>query len=175
MRWSMCVIVMLAVSAIGVSGVVAQEPPGKAKVEIRWVEWKPVKGVTEVEGFQSSCDPKDIVYPHQKPALVLTPAEVAEVELKEHNLSSSGLARANYMVTIHLTKEARAKLAAACSGDEMRLVTIVVDGRYWGVLRYEKDKDKKFVPDAARAESFTPGVGFFSSRGQAQRLVNALK
>jgi hypothetical protein len=153
-----------------------QEPPAKpkAKVELRWVETKPIAGLTEDTGFQSSCDPKDIVYPHQKPALVLTTAEVSEARLTKHDFSRSGLG-VQYTVTLPLTKEAREKLAATVEGKEMRLLTVVVDGKYWGVRRYEKDKDKPFVPEQARAESFLPEVGFFSSEAAAQRLVDAFK
>lgn len=59
----------------------ALEPPAKAKVELRWLETKWIDGLTEDEGFQSSCDPKDKVNPHKKPAIVLTRAEVANAEL----------------------------------------------------------------------------------------------
>ena len=57
----------------------------------------------------------------------------------------------------------------------MRLLTVVVDGKYWGVRRYEKDKEKMFVPDQAQAETFLPDVGFFSSEAEAQRLVSAFQ
>ena len=176
MPWYVRVALGLAVCSAGVPAVVGQESPArpKAKVELRWVETKRVEGLTEDKGFQSSCDPKDIVYPHKKPALVLTPAEVAEARLTKHDFGGSGLG-VNYMVALHLTKEARDKLAATCEGKEMRLLTVVVDGKYWGVRRYEKDKDKKFVPDQARAETFLPDVGFFSSEAEAQRLVDAFK
>jgi hypothetical protein len=147
----------------------------KAKVELRWVEQQKIEGLTEDEGYQSSCDPDSIVYPHKKPALILTSAEVREAELTHHDLSRNGLSAQNYMVKLHLTKEARKKLAASVEGDGMRLLTVVIDGKTWGLHRYEKDPEKPFVPDQARAESFTPSVGFFSSKGDALRLVNAVK
>jgi hypothetical protein len=147
---------------------------GEAKVELRWLETKPVEGVTEVKGFQSSCDPKDVVYPHKKPALVLTAAEVGEVRLIRHDFTKNGLG-VQYTVAIELKKDAREKLAATAEGDEMRLLTVAVDGKYWGTRRYEKDKGKSNVPEQARAESFRPDVGFFSSEVEAQRLVDALK
>jgi len=106
---------------------------------------------------------------------VLTREEVADVELKVLDLSKNGLSAENCMVAIHLTKAARTKLAATTEGNEMKLLTVVVDGKFWGVHRYEKDKDKKFVPEQARAETFTPSVGFFSSKAEAQRLVDTLK
>lgn len=57
----------------------------------------------------------------------------------------------------------------------MRLLTVVLEGQNWGVHRYEKDRHKPFVPQAARAESFAPAVGFFSSRADAERLVRAFQ
>jgi hypothetical protein len=158
--------------------VMAQAPPRprpKARVELKWVEAQRIEGVTEEKGFQSSCDPDSIVYPHKKPALVLTAAEVAEARLTHHDFSKSGLSSENYMVALHLTQEARDKLAAPCEGNEMRLITVVVDGKTWGVHRYEIEKDKPFVPEQARAATFTPSVGFFSSKAEAERLVEAVK
>lgn len=176
MSWYVRVALGLAVcSACGPAGE-GQEPPAKpkAKVELRWVETKQIGGLTEDKGFQSSCDPKDIVYPHKKPALVLTTAEVSAARLTKHDLTRNNLG-VHYMVTLHLTKEAREKLAATVEGKQMRLLTVVVDGKYWGVRRYEKDKDAKFVPEGAHAETFLPDVGFFSSEAEAQRLVDAFK
>ena len=176
MPWSRRVALGLVVCWACAAAVAGREPPAKpkAKVELRWVEDKRVEGLTEDKGFQASCDPKDLVYPHKKPALVLTAAEVAKVDLTEHDLRQNNLG-VNYTVTIHLTKEAREKLAATVEGNEMKLLTVIVDGKTWGVHRYEKDKDKPFVPEQARAETFTPGVGYFSSKAEAQRLVDALK
>jgi hypothetical protein len=164
----------LVISIGGGSAVLGEEPPAKAKVELIWLETRRIEGLTAEKGFQASCDPKGIVYPHKKPALVLTAAEVAEARLARHDFSKSGLSVV-YMVTLHLTKEARNKLAATRASNEMGLLTVAVDGKYWGVLRYEKDKDKQFVPEAARAETFLPDVGFFSSEAEAQRLVDAFK
>ena len=152
-----------------------QEPPdGKARVEFRWLESRPVEGVTETEGFQATCDPDSIVYPHVEPALLLTAEHVEQARLTVHDLRTNGL-RVFYNVALHLTQEAREELAASCEGDEARMLTVAVDGKYWGVHRYEKDRDKPFVPEVARAESFTPGVGFFSSRTEAERLVAAFE
>jgi hypothetical protein len=51
-----------------------------------------------------------------------------------------------------------------------------VDGKYWGVHRYEKDAgNDPLVPAEVKAETFTPGVGFFSSKAEAERLVAAFK
>jgi hypothetical protein len=172
MRSCLHVALALVASSAG-SAVVAQELPGrpKANVELRWVESKRIEGLTEVDGFQCSCDPEDVVYAHKKPALVLTAAEVTEARLTKHDFAQS----VHYMVALHLTKEARDKLAATCEGKEMRFLTVIVDGNPWGVRRYEIDKDAEFVPEQARAETFVPDVGFFSSAAEAQRLVDAFK
>ena len=102
--------------------VVGQETPvkPKGKVEIYWLEYKPIKGLTEEKGFTSSCDPKSLVYQHKKPAMVLTAAEVTEARLTNHDFSKNGLSSENYMVTLHLTKTARGKLAESCEGNETR-------------------------------------------------------
>lgn len=169
-------VVVLTSCLVCVSAVAEPEPTAKpkAKVELRWVETRRVEGLTETKGFQSSCDPDSIVYPHKKPALVLTPTHVTEARLSTHDFSGSGLLNKNYMVTLHLTKDARSALAATCEGEGMRLLTVVVDGKYWGVRRYEKGEGM-FVPEQSKAESFLPDVGFFSSKADAQRLVDAFK
>lgn len=150
-----------------------QKPATKIKVELRWVESEAVAGLTETEGFQTSCDPDDIAYPHKKPALVLTADTVSDVELKTHDFSNNGLG-VYYSVTLHLTDKARSQLADSIEGNKMRLITVLVDDKYWGVYRYEKDKDKQFVPRQARASSFTPNVGMFSSYNDAKRVVDAI-
>lgn len=176
MSWYLRIGLGLVVCTVCVPGVAQQDASAKhkAKVELRWVESQHIQGLTEDTGFQCSCDPKDIVYPHKKPALVLTAAEVSEARLAKHDFSKNGLG-VNYMVTLHLTDEARNTLAATVEGKEMQLLTVVVDGKYWGVRRYEKDKDAAFVSEQARAETFLPDVGFFSSEAEAQRLVDAFK
>ncbi|HVK14023.1 MAG TPA: hypothetical protein VM597_35095 [Gemmataceae bacterium] len=167
----------LAACSAYVAAVGGQEPPAKlkAKVEFRWVEVKRVEGLTEDKGFRATCDPKGIAYPHKKAALVLTPAEVSEARLTKHDFSDSGGPAELYSVTLHLTKEARAKLAATCDTLDQRGLTVVVDGKYWGVHRYEKDKSKPLIPDECRAETFLPSVGFFSSKADAERLVDAFR
>lgn len=156
----------------------AEDPffrPAKATVELRWVEAKQTEGLTEDKGYQTSCDPDSIMYPHKKAALVLDAKSVEEVSLKNHDLSKNGLAANNYLVSIKLKKEAREKLAASVEGKEMRLLTVLIDGKYWGLYRYEIDPEKPFVPEQARAATFAPEVGFFSSKGDADRLVASLE
>lgn len=164
----------LAASLVILAQVHAQQTPPKAQVELRWVESKPTKDLTEEEGYQTSCDPDSIMYPHKKPALVLTAAEVTEVRVKRHDFSKSG-SGVQHLVAFHLTKEAREKLAAACDGDDTKYLTVMVDGKPWGLHRYEKDKAKPFVPESCRAETFLPAVGFFSSHAEAQKVANAVK
>jgi hypothetical protein len=177
MPWYVRVVVGLAACSACALAAAGRESPAKpkAKVELRWVESKRVEGLTEAEGFQSSCDPKSIVYPHEKPALVLTSAEIAEARLVTHDFSGSGGPPELYSVTLHLTKKAREQLDATCDTLEMRGLTVAVDGKYWGVRRYEKDKNKPLIAPEARAETFTPTVGYFMSKAEAERLVDAFK
>jgi hypothetical protein len=173
MRW---LISALAICVMG-SAAFAQEikvESKKSNVELRWVEAKQIAGVTEEKGIQTSCDPDSIMYPHKKPALVLTAAEVEHVTLKHFDLSGNGLSSQNYQVTLHLTRAAREKLAASYEGKEMRYLTVLVDGKYWGLRRYEK-VDKPGVPPVTLAENFSPDVGYFSSKGEALLMMDAFE
>ena len=172
-----CLAVFAAIGVFSLAVAYAEDAPAekKAKVELYWVESKLVIGLTEDKGFQSTCDPKSIVYPHKKPALVLTAAQVEETRLTKHDFSGSGSPGELYWVTLHLTKAALAKLAATCESKDTRELTIVVDGKHWGVYRYEKDKDKPFIAEEVRAETFRPSVGYFTSKVEAERLANAFK
>jgi hypothetical protein len=168
-------VLALAMGSVGVAALVGQDAARpKARVELRWVECKKIEGVTVDQGVQASCFPGDIGYPHQKPALVLTAADVAEAPLTTIKFTGTGQGE-HYLVTLHLTKNARDRLAANCKGLETRALIVVVDGKYWGIHRYEKDQDKPGIPDQARAESFVPTVGYFSSRAEADRLLDALE
>jgi hypothetical protein len=114
--------------------------------------------------------PGHIVYPHRKPALVLTPADVSRAELTEHFLAGAP----RFLVTLNLKETACEKLAATVEGDHSRWLTVTIDHKNWGVHRYEPDQQKPFVPEQARATTIRTDVGFFSSREEAQRLVKVL-
>lgn len=173
MSWSVRIALGLAACVVGAPAALAQKPQAekKAQVELRWVESKSIEGLTEETGYQTSCDPHSIMYPHKKPALVLTSAEVSQVRITDHHIAG----RYHYLVKFELTKDARDKLAATCKGKEMHLLTVVVDGKCWGLHRYESDENTPFVPAQARAKTFEPDVGFFSSRAEAERVANAVK
>jgi hypothetical protein len=155
---------------------VGEDPqkPQKTKVELRWLEDKRIDGLTEDKGFRVSDTPDGVAYPHKQPALVLTAAEIDDVQLRKHDFSRSGNGIV-YSVILHLKKEARQKLAATCTGNDTRYLKVAVGDKYWGSHRYEKDKDKPNIAPECRAETFTPFVGFFSSEAEAQRLVDAVK
>ena len=108
------------------------------------------------------CGPV-LAYPHQKP--VLTNADIARVSLELVDLSSSGLAKNNYMLTFHLTDEAKKKLAGACGDEPERMLTILVDGKSWGMRVYRKADAAKFFPQA----------GFLSSKSEAERIVRSFE
>lgn len=133
----------------------------KAKVEFRWLETEPVKGLTEEWGVPVMCGPV-LMYPHKQP--VLTGKDVAEARLSKTDLSSSGLPSELYMVNLHLTEQARKTLVAACEKPERALV-VLVDGKSWGVRYFRKGEAAEFVPQA----------GFLSSRTEAMRIVEACK
>eukprot|EP00913_Durusdinium_trenchii_P005655 g5273.t1 len=139
-------------------------------VQCRWLETKRIEGVTEGKGYKYS-EGGAVGYLHKKPALVVTAAEVEKVKLSRLDFRK-GL----FSITIHLTKDAKKKLAANVRGrgKEMRLLSFVIEGKKWGPMRYEIDQNKRGVPPQCRAKSFTPLIGFFPKRSEAQRIVDAL-
>lgn len=171
-------VLLLSASSMTALNSWAEDPaakPNKVKVELRWVETRHVEGLTEEKGFMVGYNPLvDTMYPHKKPALVLTATEVAEARLKTIEFTSGQLGT-QYMVEFHLTKDAREKLAASYEGNEMKLLTILVDDKYWGVRRYEKDKNNPAAPEQTRAENFVPSIGYISSQLEAYRIVDAFK
>lgn len=172
MTWRSRIVQALIVCSAVIAYAAGQESPPKAKarVELRWVETKPINGVTEDKGYQKSCEPKDIVYPHREAALVLTSADVSDVCLTRYDFSREGVG-VQYTVTFRLRKESREKLDATIEGHGTRLLTVVVDGKYWGVHPYEKGGDEK----QTRSKSFVLYVGFFPSEAKASRFVDALE
>jgi hypothetical protein len=135
--------------------------PPKAKVEFRWLSDKPVKGLTEEKGFQTSCYP-DLSYPYAKP--VLTNADVAGAVLKTHDFTKNGLG-VQHSVDFQL-KDAALKTLVAEAGDRPSMhLAIFVDGKYWGTGHFQK----------AEAAKFTPFAGFIPSKAEAERIVEACK
>jgi hypothetical protein len=141
-----------------------QEPAAKpkAKVEFRWLEGKPVKGLTEDWGVPVMCGPV-LAYPHTKS--VLTGKDIAEARLGEADFSSSGLPSKLYMVSFRLTEQARKTLVAECGDQQERMLVVLVDGRSWGMRCFRK----------AEAADFEPQAGFLSSRTEAERIIAACK
>lgn len=154
----------------GASIVIGQEK-ARPGVELYWVESTPVDGLTEIEGFQSSCDPDDLVYPHKKPAIVLD-GDSARVDINELEIGGTKY----FMVTLVPNRQARAKLAASLEGkgDQMRLLTANVNGQFRSVQRYEIDRRKNFVPESAKANSFTFNLGMFLKMEEVRKVEEAL-
>src|SRR5688572_22886438 len=76
----------------------APAAPNRPKLEFRWLEDEPIKGVTLAEGVQTTCR-TDVSYPHR--SAVLTAKAVAEARLTHLNLGGSD----QYLVDFQLTKE----------------------------------------------------------------------
>ena len=142
----------------------AQEPAKpKVKVEFRWLEAKYTQGLTETWGVRFMCGPAGEMYPHKKP--VLTAKDVARARIIPVDFSKSGLPKEMYMVAFDLTDEAKRALAAACGDDERKLLAVVVGGSSRATRVFEKAKAAEFIPQA----------GFFSSRGEAERVAEACR
>jgi len=153
----------LVACSVVVTSTLRGEPPAqpKAKVEFRWLAAKPVKGVTEEKGIQTTCGP-ELMYPYTKP--VLTNADVAGTTLTKHDFSKSGLGEL-YTVEFRLTDAARATLVKEAGDQPTMELAVFVDGRYSGAWYFRK-------VEAAR---FTPLAGFMRSKAEAERIVEACK
>ena len=169
------IVFSLLTMAVPLCGQEKKAQPMVKRIELIFMETKKVEGVTRNEGFQSG-DGGSIAYLHKKPALHLTPAHIKSVELSNIDLSRNGLNANNYSIKIQLTDKAKKELAAQVKGKKMKLLTLLIDGKRWGGMwRYEVDETKKGVPPQCRASSFSPTIGYFSSRAYAESIADALR
>lgn len=168
MAWHTRGALWLALCSVVVAGAFGDEPPArpKAKVEFRWLESKPIPGVTEENGIHIS-ESDVLSYPHKQP--ILTNEDIVEVRVSKTEFNrSGGLATdhtlVHYMLHFHLTQAALDKLAATCgkSGDKMLVASI--DGRKWGAPYYLKSRDKA---------NFVPYAGLIPSKSEVKRILAA--
>lgn len=163
---ALCMQLVLSVGVYStvISVALGQERPAKptAQVEFRWVECKPINGVTEEKGIRTSCG-NTLSFLHTKP--ILTNVNVAETRLSKHDLSGIGFPGEHFMIAFYLKKQAKQKLIAACGDHPTRLLAILIDGKYRGAANFQKSKVADFVPYA----------GYISSRADAERIVKAFK
>lgn len=168
MTWSTRIGLCLAAAAAGLTAAPAQVPPprekapAKARIEFRWLEDAPIKGVTEDKGIQTTCGP-ELSYPHKTPAL--TNADLAGVSVKNHDFSRAGLPGDHYVATFTLTADAKKKLAAACAAGQTRWLATYVDGGYWGAAPVT----------TGNAETLAPSAGFIPAKDLADRIADAFK
>lgn len=143
----------------------AQDPKAKEKdratVEIKWLAAKPVKGVTQEKGIQTTCGP-ELLYPHLEP--VLTNADLASATFKEHDFTKNGLSVV-YTVEYTVKADARKKIVAGLGDAKVGQLAIFVDGRYWGTG----------IVRAGQIDEYKPFAGMMNSRAEAERAAGALK
>jgi|GEM_PF-6529489 len=149
--------------ALSLSQTGAQEPKAKerAKVEIKWLAAKPVKGVTQEKGIQTTCGP-ELLYPHLEP--VLTNADLASATFKEHDLTKNGLGLM-YSVEYTLKADSRKKVVAGLGDAKVGQLAIFVDGRYWGTG----------IVRAGQVDTYKPYAGMMTNLADADRAADALK
>ena len=167
MKWCMRFGVSLAVCSAVVAAAAADAPPArpsaKPKVEFRWLERKPIKGVTEDKGFRFGYGPEDIFYPHKTP--VLTGDAVARTRVSTRDLGSGLTWRYHYSVDFEFTAAAKAKLAEDRGPGGTGLLGVYVDGAYWS-LAYFQERTKA---------TFEPAAGYFTSRAGVDRITGAFE
>lgn len=166
MKWCIRVGASLAVCWAVVTAAAAQpppaRPPAKPKVEFRWLEDKPVKGVTEDKGIRTSCG-DELLYPHKE--LVLTGDDVVKARVTK--ITFNALSNPQDMSTIHfeLTAGAKAKLTAAVGPGGTGLLGVYVDGKYWSLAYFQERMKATF-------ELF---AGYFTSSAEVDRITGAFK
>jgi hypothetical protein len=126
-------------------------------VEFRWIEPQPVEGLTEDKGSPTECGGKDW-YAHLKP--VLTNKDIAAARLTHLHVANAD----QYSVEFTLTGGARRKLAEACGDAPGRVLTVYVNGRWYGASYFDKAKPEKFSP---------PSAGYMLSEAHAERILEA--
>lgn len=101
-----------------------QEPAAKPKlkVEFRWADYTPTKGLTEEKGIDLSCTDKK-AYLHKK--VVLTNADIAKALLTKANAAPGE----KYNIEAYLNKEAGEKLAKASKENLRKPLVVLIDGK----------------------------------------------
>lgn len=150
----------LAACWVCVPSVVGQEPPEKpkAKVEFRWLESKQIPDLTEEKGIRTTCGDQ-LSYLHKQP--IFSNQDVAETRLRQHDLE--GPLGVQFSVELHLTEEAKKKLATACDDNRAKLLAIIVDGKYLSSWYFDPSKRTEFLPWA----------GYIRSKSEAEGIVEA--
>ena len=151
-----------AVVAVAAAQAPTAQPPAKPKVEFRWLEDKPVNGVTQDKGIRTSCG-DELSYPHKMP--VLTGDAVVRSRVSKITVSAATNPQDMFMVHFELTADAKAKLAADCGPGGTGLLAVYVDGKYWAAA-YFQDRTKA---------TFEPFAGYFTSSAEVERITGAFK
>jgi hypothetical protein len=166
MTWQMQIALWLAACSFVVPGVLGEEPAvrPKVKIEFRWLEAKPISGVTEVKGIHTS-ERDELSYPHMKP--ILTNEDVVEVGVSKIEFNkSTGLGSELFTLHFHLTKKAHEKLAANCGETGDKMLAAFIDGTYRGAPYYLRSRDES---------SFVPYAGGLTLKADVERIVEAFK
>jgi hypothetical protein len=162
MAWHFRIVATLALCSVVVSMVPGQEPEKKTmKVEFRWLEDKPIKGVTDEKGFPVTCG-NELWYPHLKP--ILMNKDVAEARFIVND-KRNGASIENYEVKLLLTKEAKKALADSCGRDQTGALAVFVDGKYKGTHVFR----------SAQSEAFTPSVGYIGFPVSKEQKAEAIR
>ncbi len=152
---------MVGFAMIGFAAMFLVAPPAKAKIEFRWLEGKPIEGLTVEKGLQTTCG-DERSYPHWKP--VLTNKDVTFARVLTHDLRPNGLGIV-YEVEFDLTAKAAVKLVDECGNRSLRVLAVFVDGKYWSAWAFR----------SSEAATFAPRAGFIPSKAEAERIAAGIR
>ncbi len=174
--WPFIGLVLLGVAPSGLA--VDEKPQPEFKIEVRIVEFEAIEGVTKQ-------DPDSKYHLHIKPALVVTPADVASVQKRRMRGPTIGSRETGFkhypslVVNIQLTREAKLRLKAAVlkarpatttpTGNP--LITTVFNGKHDGSwTKYVLDDPTSLV----YWSNFGPSIGCTRDKEKADKLIKYL-
>lgn len=144
------------------------------KVEVRIIESAAIDGLT-------SQDPSSLSHLRIKPALVITPSEVASV--RERTLQGPTIADAKtgkskhyrrLAIDIQLTDEAKLKLKAAVEKTSSRKLTTVLNDKHLGDWTKYVTDDSQDHSTLVHWSQFSPRIHIRDDRKKMERLVEFL-
>ena len=163
MRIFVLILALVVAPGLSLAEEKKEAPPKEAgpKIEFRWLEDKPIPGLTEEKGIHIS-ETEELSYAHLKP--ILTNADIVGVKVSSVKFGGTNDPNEHFMLTFDLTAAARKRLAETCGDSGSKMLVARVDGRQSGAPFYLKSRD---------GEKFTPFAGGITSKQLVDRIVAA--
>lgn len=153
-RTTLALTLGLIAPAIAAAQAPTAQPP--LKIEFRWAEEKPTRGVTDEKGLDLSCTDKK-VYLHTE--AVLSNADVAQAQLRKANARPEE----KYFLEVTLTREAAKRMARSSAANLNKPLVVLVEGKVVAAM----------VVMSTLSETI-PVSGYFT-KAEAERILQGIK